>query len=337
MRRVAQIPLKGRNRLDVNTTSTRIVIGICTRGRDALLRRLIDSILLQQVPRDHDVSLLIVDNNDHPQVQSALHDLGGPFPIEVVHEGRVGLVHARNRVLDEAASRGADWFIGVDDDEWVAEDWLAQFITGMKALGRPILLGHCQFVHDESLSPYVPPMQFSVRKHGRRPSVYAAGNFALRRDMFDQAHGPGLRFDPAFNESGGEDSEFLLRAELQYGLVPASWPDAVVFEDWVGVRATLRHRMRREWRVRCTWYRIAWLHCRMGLRPSYLRMIRQALGQLIRNLVYGAIGLVVGVAMLLVRRPIARKRIGRALLRLARAYGIIAFFLGVPVRTYTRR
>lgn len=259
---------------------TRIIIGICTRQRNVLLRRLIDCICTQPVPAACDVLVLVVDNNDAPMVQPVLKDMATDFPIDVVHEPKVGLVHARNRALVEASARKADWFIGVDDDEWVAEDWLAQFIRGFQTLDRPILLGPCEYVHGAGLSPYLGPMRFPVRKAGQRPSVYATNNFALRRDVFDPEHGPALRFNPRFNESGAEDTEFLLRAQRLHGWTPASWPDAVVYESWDGPRNTLYHRMRREWRVRRTWHGIAWLHTRMGLRRGHWPVVRQALGQI---------------------------------------------------------
>lgn len=313
------------------------MIGICTRSRNDLLLRLLETIQQQPVPPGHDVSLLIVDNNDRPQVAATLDHVEGPFPIDVVHEPRTGLVPARNRALDEAVKRAADWFIGVDDDEWVAANWLAQMIEGMQALKRPILLGPVIFEYDETLSPYLQPKRIVIKEKGRRPSVYQSGNMALHCEVFDPAFGPGMRFNEALNSSGGEDTEFFLRAQRQYGWVPASWPDAVAYEDWNGARATLRYALHYEWRVRATSYRIAWLHCRLGLLRSRLPVLQQAFGRLIRNAVYGVIGLVVGLSLFAFWPDQARQRVGQALLRGAGVAGILSFFLGIPVRTYIGR
>jgi len=314
-----------------------LVIGVCTRRRNALLRRLLESLACQAQPEGYDVMVFIIDNNDVPSATEALQDLPSHFPISVVHEPRAGLVFARNRALDEAVNADADWFIGVDDDEWVADDWLAQLIDGMQALKRPILLGPVVFEYDDTLSPYLEPFQIKIKERGRRPSAFQSGNMALHRQVFDPAYGPGLRFDPALNQSGGEDVEYFRRAERQWGWVPASWPDAVAFESWSGDRATLRYRIHYAWRICAIIYRVEWLHCRLGLRSKRSMFLLRALGNLWSNLVYGVIGLLIGSVQLPFWPETARLMVGRALLRGARAVGILSFFVGIPVRSYADR
>jgi len=138
---LAITPVQGNVTPDAHCADQHIVIGVCTRQRHALLRRLIRSIQAQPIPVGYSVEILVVDNNDDPMTLQTIVGLPVRFPISVVHERRIGLVHARNRALDEATARGADWFIGVDDDEWVAADWLDQFIAGMKTAIRPTEIG----------------------------------------------------------------------------------------------------------------------------------------------------------------------------------------------------
>jgi glycosyltransferase involved in cell wall biosynthesis len=114
-----------------------IVIGICTRQRNTLLRRLIDGIQDQPATYGYSVEIVVVDNNDIPSAEPALDGAATRFPISVEHEPQAGLVFARNRALDAADARGATWFIGVDDDEWVSDRWLSEMINAMESVGSP--------------------------------------------------------------------------------------------------------------------------------------------------------------------------------------------------------
>ncbi len=315
----------------------RIVIGVCTRQRNALLRRLIDSIGEQQIPSAYDVGILVVDNNDVPTATKALVGLSGQFPVTVVHEPQIGLVHARNRALDKAVARGADWFIGVDDDEWVADDWLARFIAAFETMRGPVLMAPCRYVYDDTLSPFLAPRQLPTNSRGARPAVMSTGNYALHRRVFDPRHGPGLRFDPAFNESGAEDLEFFLRAERTCGWVAAWVPDAVVFENWDGVRATLRYRMARSLRNQISAYQVARLHRRLGYHGSRLGNLVRVVMRVNRNMVLGTVSMAAGVALL----PFAWRRgpvmIGKALERFVCAWAVLPFVFGASPVAYGAR
>ncbi|MEM8800632.1 MAG: glycosyltransferase family 2 protein [Pseudomonadota bacterium] len=317
-----------------DTSASRIVIGICARGRDALLRRLIDSIWSQPKPVGYAVELVIVDNNDTACAEAALQGLPARFPITVVHEPRAGLVFARNRALDEAVARDAAWFVGVDDDEWVAQDWLAMMIKGIATMEREIIIGRCDYIYDDTLSPYVKPKQVVAREKGRRPPVPATGNFALHRSVFDPKEGPGLRFDPYFNERGGEDTEFFRRTERKYKWVPASLLDAIVFEECKGVRATLRYRLYRSLRTQLTVHQVARRHRMLGIYGSRAKNALLALRRLNFYLFNGILDLIAGVAMLPFGLPKAQLRLGSAMERGVRALAIVMFVFGASIMAY---
>lgn len=317
-----------------NEPAMRIVIGICTRGRHALLRRLIDSIWTQPKPVGYDIELVVIDNNDTASAEIALDGLSPYFPITVIHEPRTGLVFARNRALETAVARDATWFIGVDDDEWVADNWLAMMIKGIATMEREIIVGRCDLIYDDTLSPYVKPRQFVVREKGRRPPVPSTGNFALHRSVFDAAYGPGLRFDLYFNERGGEDTEFFWRAERKHKWVSASLPDAVVFEDYNGVRATLRYRLHRSLRTQLTVHQVARRHRVLGIHGSRTKNTLRILRRLNFYIFNSILDLITGVAMLPFDVPQAQLKLGSAMERSVRALAIVMFVCGASVKVY---
>lgn len=315
------------------STRPLIVIGICTRQRNALLRRLLESIWSQPEPADYDIDIVIIDNNDTPHVTSVIDNLPQKFTITVFHESRAGLVHARNRILDAATEWKADWIIGVDDDEWVAEDWLAQFIAGLEILNAHVIVGTSHFIY-EGLTPYLPPIQQVPLIAGRQSAVLSTANFALHKTVFDPAHGPGLRFDMRFNESGGEDYEFMLRAERAYDFPPIGWPFAITYEGWEGKRATLRYRMTRYQREQNARFQVAALHRRQGLHGSWLgNLIRQVL-QINRLLVFGVGYVLAGYLSFALGRPRAREKIGVGMLKLARVAAVAPYLWGTTLVGY---
>lgn len=308
-----------------------ILIGVCTRQRNALLRRLINSIQTQPLPSGYSVEILVIDNNDEPMTLQNLVGLPARFPISVVHERHIGLVHARNRALDEATTRGADWFVGVDDDEWVASDWLAEVVAGTQTATSPVMIAPCRYVY-EGLSHFLTPWQLPQRPLGSRPLVMATSNFVIHRRVFDKTKGAGLRFDLSFNECGGEDLEFFLRAERVHGWVPYWLPDAIVYENWNGNRATLRYRLTRTLRIQISAYQVARLHRRLGIHGSRAGNIMRVLLRVNRHTIYGAFGMICGLAMFPFRPGKGRHLIGGALERGARAIAVLPFiFQKTPV------
>ena len=101
-----------------------ITVGICTRGRVALLERLINCLNQQISVTPGSIELAIVDNNDCPSNEVAKIATTARYKTIVKHEPRAGLVTARNALLDLAQGLETDWLIGVDDDAWMNDDWL---------------------------------------------------------------------------------------------------------------------------------------------------------------------------------------------------------------------
>lgn len=301
-------------------------MGICTRQRNALLRLLLESIWEQPVPPDYDVEVIIVDNNDKPTVTPDVIDLPPKFKIRVVHEHQAGLVNARNRVLDEAA--GSCWVIGVDDDEEVAADWLAQFIVAFETLEADIIVAARHLVYAQTTSPFIERMQQDQMPAGEESKILSSANFALSNKVFDPHPGLEMRFDLALNESGGEDFEFMLRARHQHGLKILKWPYAIATENFDGQRAMFRYQFKRRYKDQLTRYRISDLHRMRGRRGTRLGNAKALLRRTNRFVVFGAADVIRGVALMCVGSAHAHQTIGIGLLKWARALAIFPYLFG---------
>lgn len=314
--------------MSAHSSKPLIAIGICTRQRNALLRRLLESISKQPVPPNYNVEIIVVDNNDVPAVTPDIVDLPSKFKLTLIHEAEPGMVTARNRVLDAAMSANADWFVGVDDDEWVAADWLAQFILGFKTLDAAIIVAARRIVYPKTTSPFVEQFQQLQEPAGALSEVFSTANFAIHKSVLHPEHGPGLRFEPTLNEAGSVDFEFMLRAKRQYGISAVNWPHAVTTEEFDGKRATFAYHFKRRMRDQVVRYRIAALHRKTGLHGSYIGNARRLFVQTNRYFVFGMAQCLGGAVFFMMGRPMARQQIGNGVLRLGRAFAIFPYLVG---------
>lgn len=311
-----------------------VVIGICTFQRNDLLLDLLTSIEAQTGSVAADVSLVIVDNNPVPSVPHARVNSATKFRCEIVHEPRAGLVHARNRLFEIADSIGADWLIGTDDDVVVAEDWLSQWIKGIDAVDGDILLGSINLSFSDGVSPFIPQRPFSMPQAGKAPRVLATGNYAVSKKVFSQTGGLGLRFHHDFNQIGGEDAEFFLRAKRQHGTPPYGWPHALIYEEQRGNRLTLRYHLNRTLCTQLNGFYIAALHRREGLLEKPAPLALMLTRRTIKSFGKSMIALSVGVLRLPFTPKGGQQTIGIGLEHLARAFAIAPYLLGTRYRRY---
>jgi len=280
------------------------------------------------VPPDYDIEVIVVDNNDLPAVNPDIVDLPSKFKLTLIHEAEPGLVTARNRVLDAATAANADWFIGVDDDVWVTADWLAQFILGIETLDAAIIVSARRVDYPTTTSPFVDRIQQPQEPAGGPSEVFSTANFAMHKSVFHPEHGPGLRFEPALNEAGGEDLEFMLRTKHQYGISAVNWPHAVATEEFDGIRATFAFHFRSRMLDQVTRYRIAALHRRTGVRGSHFVNAVKLFVRTDKFLIFGVAQCLSGAVFFMMGRPNARQQIGIGVFKLGRAFAIFPYLLG---------
>lgn len=191
-----------------------VCIGICTAGRPSLLAKCLASLVRQQPPAGYGFSLVVVDNDTPPRARAIVEAAAvhARFPMRHLHEPRRGISFARNRVLEEALAIGADCVAFIDDDETAAPDWLEKLIGASERYGSDVIQG-----------PVAPRIRGPVPfwavetppelREGEGMKFAATGNVLLAASLI-RADGLGLRFDEAMALSGGEDTDFFLRARL---------------------------------------------------------------------------------------------------------------------------
>jgi len=288
------------------------------------LRSLARQILVSMSPED--VTVIVVDNDPARSAFEACSGTGcvGPFALRYIHEPQRGLSNARNAALNAAAATGARFVAFIDDDEMADQVWLENLHSRLKESGADAAIGPVLPVFAKVPPAYLVEGGFFATRlpcpNGFVQDGYS-GNALL--DCASEIT-RGLRFDPRWNETGGEDTLFF-KALIKRGGRVAWAQHATVWESIPRNRANLRWLARR-------WYRTGIIEAQLGAHDSTSwRGRARSFGKGTARLGAGML-LIVGAAFS--RTPSRRSAMVGRLYTLARGAGLLASALGHNYREY---
>ena len=114
-----------------HATPLGVSVVICAHNAAARLPTTLDHLRRQEGAQDIPWEVVLVDNGSSDGTAAVARELwDGPVPLRVIGEPRLGQVHARIRGMTEAHY---DLISFVDDDNWVASDWIARVMTAISA------------------------------------------------------------------------------------------------------------------------------------------------------------------------------------------------------------
>jgi succinoglycan biosynthesis protein ExoM len=223
----------------------RISLVIPTQRRPAGLETAVRSTFRQRDVDPARLELVIVDNDAQPSAEPLVAALAteAPFPVRYVHEPAAGVANARNAGL---AAAGGELIAFLDDDEEATADWLAALIEAQRRYGADVVFGpvqarapHAVRRHRQYLETFFSregPAEAGIIAHS-----YGCGDSLVRRAALPHPTAP---FPAERNETGGEDD--WLFGEMKRAGARFAWsPRALVFEDPVPERLTLKYTMQR--------------------------------------------------------------------------------------------
>lgn len=273
---------------------TRITIAAATRARPRMFADLLHSLQALDVPQGAELSFVFVENDAQLSISDSVEDFHKRtgWPAQAVHESRRGISYARNAAIDAALDSGADWLAFVDDDEQVRHDWLRLLWAGAKEAGAQMAGGPvvpiapamgCSDTETDVLSYFE---RAAAVSDARKAAAMEAGrrfDLATNNWIVDLAalQLAGLRFDPDYGLSGGEDTDLSRRAHAA-GLTLAWVPSAIVTEEVPNARLSASYISERARAQSITKFRI------MKVRnPSKARL--SAVAQILSKGVSGAV------------------------------------------------
>ena len=252
---------------------------ICSRNRPRLLFETVESILDgDDVPSE----LIVIDQSSafHPELsQLKTHR---PCEIRYIHSKTVGVGAGRN--LGIHFSR-FEILIFIDDDMFVAPDWLHNLVQSAIEAGPQIVITGQVLACEKETSDGPAP---SIKKD-EQPAVYKGriwkdvlytGNMGIYRSVFDQVGLFDERLGPGTNFPAAEDNDLGFRL-LEQGFSIRYVPEAVVYHRaWRSEREILVLK----WRYgvgRGAYYA---KHMRWGDPYMFTRMLRDTRGSLMNFL-----------------------------------------------------
>ena len=199
-------------------TTRPILVCICiaTFRRPDGLKRLLEGIAGQSFARAPKPQLMIVvaDNEGNARAERVCRDFPGlhKIPLTYVREDRPGISFARNATLQHVP-RDADFVAIIDDDEFPESDWLEQLLIDQAATGADVVYGPVIPVFEDGTPMWVKECRYFEKPRNHlelidRQSISGAAtnNVLMRNTMLIDS---GVRFDPQFGLSGGEDKVFF--------------------------------------------------------------------------------------------------------------------------------
>lgn len=181
-----------------------VTLAVCTYRRPELFAKFVQSVLALDLPPDVDFRLVVADNNKESQREAYIGRLLADLPFHSLygHEPSPGYSNARNMALTLALQTEAEIIGFVDDDLTLHPDWLKGLLQSYAEFPADVIGGAVDAggsIHRRWFT------------HGKPCDFMGTRNVSFKRWLIDKT-GPALRFDPRFNQTGGEDQAFFAEA-----------------------------------------------------------------------------------------------------------------------------
>ncbi|MCG8672225.1 MAG: glycosyltransferase family 2 protein, partial [Pseudomonadales bacterium] len=232
---------------------TKINVCILTYQRGELLRVCLDSFRDLIVPEDVEVVVTIIDNDSGRGAEAIVGDYKGalgPLTVEYICEPTQGIPVARNTAIDFSHEIGADYIAFIDDDEWVANDWLKNtYDYCLQEGGDIVVSGQVISIFPEGCPEHIQQsLQRKPRATGKELTSCATNNVLFPIRLTKEL---GLRFDVSNPLAGGTDTIFFTQAKAK-GVSIVRCAESTVYEKVHESRATIRWISKRKFRAGIT-------------------------------------------------------------------------------------
>jgi glycosyltransferase involved in cell wall biosynthesis len=212
--------------MSLEKTPIDICIGTCQRPE--MLKELLQSLENQVSIENFIIRIIIVDNDTdksaYPIVEA--HQRLSSFQIDYDMEPEKGISFVRNRAIRKVS---ANYFAFIDDDETVAENWLATMYKAMIEHQADVVFGPVVSLLPDNAPTWARTNPcFKTKRFGTGTLLKtgATNNVMIRTRALDE---PRDEFDPTFALTGGSDTEFFYRLYCS-GKKLIACDEAIVYE-----------------------------------------------------------------------------------------------------------
>lgn len=238
-----------------------VAVCICTCNRPAGIDQLLtalEHIDLAGLVIDQ-MEIIVVDNRPDGRARAICraHQPRLVVPLHFCEEETRGISFARNRAIKEALGRGADFVAFLDDDDIPRNNWLQELLRKQKDTGAEIVTGIWRIPDDLHVPRHLVRLKLfkELDFDGLKPydiPICATCNVVIASGAIERLARLGEPpFRPEFALTGGEDTDFFVRAH-KAGAPFAQAKTSVVMKYPGADRATLAGALRQAFRMGCT-------------------------------------------------------------------------------------
>ena len=218
-----------------------------TYNRPKMLTHTLTALSSLKIPDGYDAHLLVVDSEESASEVFQNFKSQLPFETHYIGDQPRGIVMMRNAVLEKAVELDVDIVAFMDDDILVSENWLEASLSLMEQYEADVVDGAVQRSLPEGTPGWIKTGRFfqwhSAPTGSKRQSASTSNVFFKSKLIKDW----GLRFDPFFNFSGGEDTFFFGQAHKKGAIIV--WNDEVLVKEQIGeTKITVKWILQRAYR-----------------------------------------------------------------------------------------
>lgn len=210
----------------------KLLVGMGTYNRPKMLSNTLEALSAVKIPGGFKAHLLIVDSEESASEVFYQYIDRLPFDTHYIGDQPRGIVMMRNAVLEKAIELDVDIVGFMDDDILVSPGWIEKSLDVMEKYQADAVDGAVQRSLPEGTPRWIKLgrfFQWHSAPTGTKRQSASTSNVFFKSKLIKEW---GLRFDPFFNFSGGEDTFFFSQAHKRGASIV--WNDEVLVKEQIG-------------------------------------------------------------------------------------------------------
>jgi len=220
---------------------------VATYKRSHLLRKLLDSILSQNLPYNIELQVIVVDNDVEKSAEHVIKEYENRENISFVYFVQPEKNISLTRNVAVKNSKG-DYLLFIDDDEEAEKNWVSNHIRALTQYNADAVFGPVFPLFHNRTPEWIREGDFFTRPNpptGTRVVFARTGNCIIKTELIKSEPGP---FDPSYGITGGEDSHLFARLKNK-GANFISCKEAIVSEFIPPERTTVKWLLKRSFQT----------------------------------------------------------------------------------------
>lgn len=186
-----------------------VSVCMCTYKR-ASLEQTLQSVVAQKLPAGYELEVIVVDNDAEESARVIVEGFqSGSVPVRYFLNDVRNLSEVRNSTMDHA---DGELLAFIDDDEWASSDnWIAGLIESMQQHQADVVFGRVIVHYPDSSPEWIKKGRLFDKDSHPHHSIQKKGATSNALMKSHWVKEKGIRFDPVFGKSGGEDTDLFFR------------------------------------------------------------------------------------------------------------------------------